>query len=95
MGVGAFILALVQPIVARVFVALGFSLVSYVGMDVLMTQLATNAVSAWGALPSGILKLAGLAGVGQALSIIFGAIATRVLIWQLTKSTRMIMSNPG
>jgi hypothetical protein len=95
MGLAGFLLALVQPIVARVLVALGFSLVTYVGMDVMMGQVTAAALAAWGALPANLLLLAGLAGIGQGLAIIFGAIATRVLIWQLTKSTRMLMSNPG
>ncbi len=95
MGLGAFLLALVQPIVARVLVALGFSLVSFVGMDVMMAQVTAAAQGAWGGLPENLLKLAGLAGIGEGLAIIFGAIATRVLIWQLTKSTRMLMSNPA
>jgi hypothetical protein len=94
MGVGAFLLALVQPIIARILVALGMSIVTFTGMAVLMEQVTQAVQSAWGGLPGAILGLAGLAGLGEGLSIVFGAIATRVLIWQLTKSTRMLMSNP-
>lgn len=94
MGVGAFLLALVQPIIARILVALGMSVVTFTGMGLLMEQVTQAVQGAWGGLPSAILGLAGLAGIGQGLSIVFGAIATRVLIWQLTKSTRMLMSNP-
>lgn len=94
MGVGAFLLALVQPIISRILVALGMSIVTFTGMSVLMEQVTQAVQSAWGGLPGAILGLAGLAGLGEGLSIVFGAIATRVLIWQLTKSTRMLMSNP-
>lgn len=94
MGVGAFLLALVQPIIARILVALGMSVVTFTGMAVLMEQVTQAVQSAWGGLPGAILGLAGLAGLGEGLSIVFGAIATRVLIWQLTKSTRMLMTNP-
>lgn len=94
MGVGAFLLALVQPIIARILVALGMSIVTFTGMAVLMEQVTQAVQTAWGGLPAAILGLAGLAGLGEGLSIVFGAIATRVLIWQLTKSTRMLMSNP-
>ena len=94
MGIGAFLLALVQPIIARILVALGMSIVTFTGMGLLMEQVTQAVQSAWGGLPGAILGLAGLAGLGEGLSIVFGAIATRVLIWQLTKSTRMLMSNP-
>jgi len=86
---------MVQPILARIMVALGFSMLSIVGMDALMGQVMAAFQSAWGGLPSQMLALAGLAGIGEALGIITGAIMTKVMIWQLTKSTRMIASNPG
>lgn len=94
MSFATLLLSLVQPIVARVFVALGLSLVTYVGMDAVMSQALSYAQSAWGGLPAGILQLAGLAGVGQALSIIFGAILTRVLIWNISKASRILSANP-
>ena len=94
MPFAAFLLAMVQPLIARIFVALGLSVVSFVGMDLVMDQVISTAQNAWGGLPAGILQLAGLAGVGQALSIIFGAIMTRVLIWNLSKTTRILGANP-
>jgi Protein of unknown function (DUF2523) len=95
MGLAAFFLALVQPIISRVLVALGMSIVTFTGMTIVIEQITQAVQTAWGGLPGAILGLAGLAGLGEGLSIVFGAIATRVLIWQLTRSTRMIMSNPG
>lgn len=93
MGFGTFLLAMVQPLVARVLVSLGLSLVTFTGMSVAIDLLTTRAVTAWGGLPASILQLAGLAGIGEALSIITGAVATRLLIWQLTKSNRILSSN--
>lgn len=94
MGFAQLIMAMVSPLIARIFVTLGLSMVSFVGMDLLMDQVIAYAQNAWGGLPAGILQLAGLAGVGQALSIIFGAIMTRVLIWNLSKTTRILGANP-
>ncbi len=94
MGLASFFLALVQPIIARIMVALGMSLVTFTGMTIVIEQITQAVQDAWGGLPGAIMGLAGLAGLGEGLSIVFGAIATRVLIWQLTRSTRMIMSNP-
>lgn len=94
MGFGHFLLQMVRPLVARVLVALGLSVVSFVGMDVLMSQLVQAAQNAWGGLPLGVLQLAGLAGIGEALSIIMGAVLTRVMIWQLSRSSRILGANP-
>lgn len=93
MGFGTFLLAMVQPLVARVLVSLGLSLVTFTGMSMVIDTLTSRAVSAWGGLPASILQLAGLAGIGEALSIITGAVATKILIWQLSKSNRILSSN--
>jgi len=94
MGFSQLLLSLVQPFVARVLLSLGFSVVSFVGMDLLMNQLISSIQGAWGGLPAALLQLAGLAGIGHALSIITGAMLTRVMIWQLQKSTRILGANP-
>jgi len=94
MPFAALLMSLVQPIIARVMIALGLSLVTYAGMDLMINQVIGSAQSAWGGLPAGILQLAGLAGIGQALSIISGAILTRVLIWNITKASRILSANP-
>lgn len=94
MGFAQLLMAMVSPLIARIMVTLGLSMVTFVGMDLVMDQVIATAQNAWGGLPAGILQLAGLAGVGQALSIIFGAIMTRVLIWNLSKTTRMLGANP-
>jgi len=93
MPFATFLLAMVQPLIARILVTVGFSLVTFTGMTVLFDTLTAQAVSAWGGLPATILQLAGLAGIGEALSIITGAIATRILIWQLTKSSQFLSTN--
>jgi hypothetical protein len=92
MGFAQLLMAMVSPLVARVFLALGLSMVSFVGMDLLMNQVIAHAQNAWAGLPAGILQLAGLAGIGQALGIIMGAVLTRVMIWQLSRSTRILSS---
>jgi len=93
MGFAQLLLSLVGPVLSRILLALGFSVVSFVGMDLLMDQLIASVQGAWGGLPASILQLAGLAGIGQGLGIIFGAVLTRVTIWQLQKSTRILGAN--
>jgi len=86
---------LVQPIIYRIFAALGMSIVTYSGMSLVMAKVYLYSQGAWNGLPSSILGLASMAGLGEGLSIVFGAIATRVMLWQLSKSTKMVMSNPA
>lgn len=94
MGLAAFFLALVQPIISRILLALGFSVVTFTGMTAVMSGLASAASAAWGGLAGNMLALAGLAGVGEALSIIMGAVATRVLIWQMTRAVKLMGVTP-
>lgn len=93
MPVAAFLLSLVQPIISRILIALGFSVITFTGMEFVMSSLTQHAVSAWGGLAGNMVALAGLAGVGEALSIIMGAVATRVLIWQMTRAVRLMGVN--
>lgn len=95
MGFGTFLAAMVPTLVGRVMLTLGMSMITFTGMSIAMDTLTARAVSAWGGLPASIVQLAGLAGIGEALSIVMGAVATRILIWQLTKSTKMMGVNNG
>lgn len=93
MPFAAFLLAMVQPLLGRILAVLGLSLVTFTGMDLMVNQVISYAQTAWAGLPAGMLALAGLAGIGQALGIVMSAILTRVLIWQLSKSVRLLASN--
>jgi hypothetical protein len=95
MGVGTWILALVQPLLARIILSLGFSVVTMVGMDSVMSGLKAGLVSSLGAMPADGLNLFLLAGGGQAAGIITGAIATRVLIFTIQNGTKLLGVNPG
>ncbi|MDO9158286.1 MAG: DUF2523 family protein, partial [Burkholderiaceae bacterium] len=66
---------------------------TFTGMSLVMSTLTQSAVGAWGGLTGNMLALAGLAGVGEALSIIMGAVLTRLLIWQLSKSVKLMGVN--
>lgn len=90
----AFILSMITPVVGRVLVALGFSVVSFVGFDAMFVAVAQQASAAYGSLPSGVLGLASLAGFGEGLSIIFGALATRVALISATALAKRIGAAP-
>ena len=95
MKIGTWLLSLLQPALAKILTALGFSLVSIVGLDAIFQQLKGSLTSSLGALPAAALQLFLLAGGGQALGIVLGAITTKLLLWQIQKSTQILGINPS
>lgn len=95
MKIGTFLLSLLQPALAKILLSLGFSVVSIVGMQALLTQLKTSLVSSFSSLPADALSLFLLAGGGVALGIVFGALTTKLLLWQIQRSTQILGSNTG
>ena len=56
MNIGVWILSLVQPLMSRILVALGFSVVSIVGLDAIFTQLKAQLSADFAALPADMLN---------------------------------------
>lgn len=90
MKIGTWILSLLQPAIAKILVSLGFSVVSIVGMDAILGQLRQALTQGIGGLSADMFNLFLLAGGGQALGIIMGAIATRLMLWQAQNATRIL-----
>ena len=95
MKVGTWLLALLQPAIARILVALGFSVVSIVGFESAVGALKNQLISSVNSMPAEMLQLFLYAGGGRCLGIIFGAIATRVLLWQIQNATKILGVNPS
>lgn len=95
MKLGTWILSLLQPAMARILAALGFSVVSITGMDAIFTQLKSQLVSGLYALPVDVLNVFLLVGGGQALGMIVGAAVTRLLLWKVQSATRILGVNPS
>lgn len=95
MKLGTWLLSLLQPAIGRILTALGFSVVSVVGMEAMLSQLRTQLVSGLGGLSADMFNVFLLAGGGQALGIIMGALTTRVLLWQVQNATRILGVNPS
>ena len=93
MKVGTFLLALVQPLIARVLAVLGLSVVTIVGTDQVLQALRDQLKRSFTGLPVDMLNLFLLAGGGLALGMILGAIATRFLLWQIQRSTQILGRN--
>lgn len=95
MKLGTWILSLLQPALGRIFATLGFSVVSILGMEQLLSQLRTQLVSGLTMMNSDMFNLFLLAGGGQALGIITGAITTKLLLWQVQNATRVLGVSPS
>lgn len=95
MKIGTWLLALVQPLLARILTTLGFSVVTITGMQAVITQLKEAVMGGVNSLPSDLLNIFLLGGGGVALGAILGAIATKVLLWQIQSATRILGVNPG
>lgn len=95
MKLGTFILSLLQPALARILTALGFSVVSIVGMDAIFEQMKSQLAMNLSAMPVAALQMILLAGGGTAIGIVLGAIATKLLLWKAAQATRILGVNPG
>ncbi len=94
MKLGTFLLSLLEPALSRIFVALGLSVVSITGMQAIFQQLKVQLATGVNSLPSDALQLFLIAGGGEGLGILLGAITTRLMLWQVQKSTQFLGKSP-
>lgn len=90
MKLGTFILSLLQPAIGRILTALGFSVVSITGMQAIFTKLRGDLVSGISSVPADVLSLFLIAGGAHGLGILLGAITTKLMLWQVQKSTQFL-----
>jgi len=95
MRLGTWLLAMLQPMLAKALVALGFSVVSITGLQAITDNLKSQATSALGLLSPEMLNLFLLAGGAQGLGIILGACTTKLMLWQIQSATKILGTNPG
>ncbi len=89
-ALAAWLLTLVGPLVAKVLLALGFSVVTITGLDLVIGEIKSVLVSSATGMGADLLALFQIAGGGTALGIVLGAINTRIAIWTITKATRIL-----
>lgn len=94
MNWAGFLLAMVQPMLGRVLLALGFQVVTITGMTAAVNQLKGMALSGLALLQPETLSLFQIAGGPTALGIILGACTTKLALWMLQNQTRILGSNP-
>lgn len=94
MKFGTFLLALAKPMLAKVLLALGFSVVSIVGVDAALNTVKQMIV---GNLNSAgpILDFALYLWLGKGLGIVFGACATKLALWNIQNATKILGKTNG
>lgn len=90
MPIGAWLLGMVTPLVGRVLFALGFQVVTITGMSVAIGAVKSLVLQYVGGMPADMLQLALLAGLGEALGMVFGAITFRLALWQIQSATKVL-----
>lgn len=89
-GLLAGLATLAQPILARVLIALGMSVVTIGGVVASGNALKSLLLEKLGALPMAALQLAGLLGVWEGLGIILGAVTFSLSYWAMTRAVRIV-----
>jgi hypothetical protein len=89
MGWLAALAGLASPILARVLIALGFSVVTITGAVAVLGTLKSQLLDMLGTAPSGALMLAGLGGAWVGLGMVLGACTFAVSVWGLTKAVKI------
>lgn len=95
MGLGTFLLSLARPLLGRILVSLGFSVVTITGMSAVVVQVRNMFVNQVNSLPVDMLNLFLFAGGGVGFGIIMGAITTRITLWTIMNGTKVLGRNPG
>jgi len=86
---GAFLAAMAGPLAKQVLMALGFGVVTFIGVDLALDSLLSVARAAWsGSLSADVAAYVAMAGINTGLSIIAGAMVGRVTMLA-TKHLRM------
>lgn len=94
MKIGTWLLSLVQPFIAKILLALGFSVVTITGFEAAVNQVKSQLVGSVNALPADMLNVFLLAGGGKGIGIILAAVAVKVMLWQISSATKILGANP-
>lgn len=88
-SVAVWLAALLPSLVGRVLAALGFGVVTVTGFNIAWDSLKSLTLTNFGGMSADIMGLANLAGVGEGLGIILGAITARVTFTALISAKKI------
>lgn len=95
MKIGTWLLSLMQPMIARILSAIGFSVITITGFELVIGQLKDLVKAGVSSMPGDMLNIFLFAGGGQGIGMILGAITTKLLLWQIQSATQILGKNPG
>ena len=91
MKFGSWLLSLLQPAVAKILFSLGVSAVTFVGFEAVFSQVKGRLMAGFGGLPADMMQLFLLSGGGIGVSMIVGAILTKITIYQLQNNAKFLL----
>lgn len=94
MKFGTFLLALVEPMLGKILLALGFSVVSIVGVEVAMNAVKLIAINGMNGL-GGIIEFGLYIWLGKGLGVIFGACTFKLALWNIQNATKILGKSNG
>lgn len=95
MKIGTWLAALAKPLLAKVLIALGFQVVTITGVVASIDTVKGLFLAHVSTIPAAGFQLALLGGAGEGLGMIFGAIATRIALWQIQNGTKILGLSGG
>ncbi|MBR9827162.1 MAG: DUF2523 domain-containing protein [Oceanospirillales bacterium] len=91
----SFIYSLIGPLVAYVVKALGFGIVSFVGLTIVFDQVESHVNSKMAGIPADMLAFANLMGFDSAVKIILSTLAACVSYKAMIGATGTVWKKPG
>lgn len=79
-------------LVGRVLIALGFSYVTYTGLDASFGWIKTQISASFGGLPAQALAVLSAARVGSALAVVLSAISARMVLTGLVDGAKKLVA---
>jgi len=87
---GAFLSASIGALAKKVLIALGLGTITYAGLQAAFNAAQAQVISNYGQMPAAAMQLADLAGVGQTIGILLGAMSARVGLAVLSKIGKVL-----
>lgn len=89
-GIGTFLLAIAQPLVAKILVALGITITTLTGVTAAYGTIKGYIQTNVNSMPAAALQLAALAGAPEGIAMILGACTFVIALWTVTSATKMV-----
>lgn len=87
-AIGGMLINIAGSAVAQVLIALGLAVVTYTGVDTVLSTLKAQALQAFSGLPADLVALLSFLKVGVAISIITSAVAVRMSLQGMTGAVK-------